>query len=85
MISHNRPARITTAGLSIKVCALIASSSKFYRQLSVERVELFNKKKRDEKFHGMRNEYELKKQLDMIERSAREAMTADRSADGVKP
>jgi hypothetical protein len=48
-------------------------------------VELFNKKKRDEKFHGMRNEYELKKQLDMIERSAREAMAADRSADGVKP
>lgn len=47
---------------------------------ATERVELFNKKKRDEKFHGMRSEQELRKQMDMIERSAREAMAADRAA-----
>ncbi len=42
----------------------------------IERVEHYNKKKRDEKFHGMRSEQDLKKQLDQIERAARHAMTA---------
>jgi hypothetical protein len=41
---------------------------------------LFNKKKRDEKFHGMKDEQELRKQLDIIERAAKEAVAADRNA-----
>jgi hypothetical protein len=41
-------------------------------------VEIFHKKKRDEKLHGARSEKELHQQLAAIERAARDAMAQDR-------
>jgi WW domain-binding protein 4 len=45
-------------------------------------VEAFEKKKRDEKFHGARSQWELNAQLAEIEKAANDAITQDR-ADGV--
>ena len=44
----------------------------------VERVDMFNKQKKAEKLHGMRSEQDLRRQIDEIERAAREAMETDR-------
>lgn len=45
-------------------------------------VDAFNKKKRDEKFHGARSEYDLKKQLADIEKAAQAAIDIDREEHG---
>lgn len=45
-------------------------------------VEVFNRKKRDEKLFGNRSERDLQKQLAEIERAANEAIQADRAEHG---
>ena len=42
-------------------------------------MELFHKKKREEKLGGIHSERELQHQLEAIEKAAREAVAADRS------
>ena len=45
-------------------------------------LDALNKKNRDEKFHGARSEFELKKQLAEIERAAKDAIAVDREEQG---
>lgn len=47
-----------------------------------EMVEVFNRKKKDEKLFGNRSERDLQKQLAEIERAAAEAIQADRAEHG---
>jgi hypothetical protein len=44
-----------------------------------EKVDLFNKQKKDEKLHGARSEQDLQRQLAEINRAAKEALVADRT------
>ena len=43
-----------------------------------EKVELFHKARREERFQGKQSERELKQQMDEIERAAKEALEADK-------
>jgi hypothetical protein len=47
-----------------------------------EKLDMFNKQKRDEKLHGARSEQDLQRQLNEINRAAKEALVVDRTQTG---